>query len=138
MVSRRTKRRSEVSRAMQQNGFDGAISACFGVHILSVGPLTFATPVVDSYCFHATTPHSMPLQKSVKGKLSGRMFSCLYASRRAKTRRSDTQRRHRAAKRARRPSDTPDWLNEKTYRERIQPRLAEVTAPAISTALGIP
>jgi hypothetical protein len=35
------------------------------------------------------------------------------------------------------PSDLPDWLNEETYSEKIQPRLAEVTVPAISTALGI-
>jgi hypothetical protein len=30
-----------------------------------------------------------------------------------------------------------DWLNEQTYREKIQPRLAEITAPAIAKALGI-
>jgi len=31
----------------------------------------------------------------------------------------------------------PEWLNEKTYCEKIQPRLVEVTVPAISKALGI-
>jgi hypothetical protein len=31
----------------------------------------------------------------------------------------------------------PDWLIEQVYREKIQPRLAEVTVPAISTALDI-
>ena len=34
-------------------------------------------------------------------------------------------------------SDTPDWLNEKTYSEKIQPLLAGVTVPAISKELGI-
>ena len=31
----------------------------------------------------------------------------------------------------------PDWLNETTYRDKIQPRLTEVMVPVISTALGI-
>ena len=36
-----------------------------------------------------------------------------------------------------RASDQPAWLDEKTYREKIQPRLAGITIPAIATALGI-
>jgi ribosomal protein L32 len=58
-------------------------------------------------------------------------------SREAEALRAKTQRRHAAALRAWNPSDLPDWLNEETYSEKIQPRLAEVTVPAISTALGI-
>jgi hypothetical protein len=35
------------------------------------------------------------------------------------------------------PSDKPDWLTEKTYREKIQPRLAGITISTISSALGV-
>jgi hypothetical protein len=51
--------------------------------------------------------------------------------------RATTRRRHAAALKAWNPTTLPDWLNEQTYREKIQPRLAEVTVPAISAALGI-
>jgi hypothetical protein len=34
------------------------------------------------------------------------------------------------------PTDKPDWLTEKFYREKIQPRLSGITVPAISSALG--
>jgi hypothetical protein len=51
--------------------------------------------------------------------------------------RSEVQRLHQAAKRAWQPSDLPDWLNEMTCREKIQPRFGELTVPAKSTALGI-
>ncbi len=51
--------------------------------------------------------------------------------------RAATKRRHDAALRNWRISDLPDWLNEETYREKIQPRLVGVSVPAISSALGI-
>jgi hypothetical protein len=35
------------------------------------------------------------------------------------------------------PSGLPHWLTEKVYREKIQPRLCEITVPTISDALGI-
>lgn len=55
----------------------------------------------------------------------------------AEARRGETQRRQHAARRGWRPSDLPAWLNEQAYREKIQPRLREITVPTISTALGI-
>jgi CRISPR-associated protein Cas1 len=51
--------------------------------------------------------------------------------------RAKTRQRHAAALKAWDPTTLPDWLTEQAYREKIQPRLAEVTVPAISTALGI-
>ena len=51
--------------------------------------------------------------------------------------RSKTRRGHIAALKAWEPTTLPDWLTEQAYREKIQPRLAKVTVPAISTALGI-
>jgi hypothetical protein len=55
----------------------------------------------------------------------------------AQKRRSATQRRHEAAKRAWHSSAKPAWLNEGTYLEKIQPRLASTTISAVSSALGV-
>ena len=55
----------------------------------------------------------------------------------AEKKRGETRRQHAAALRAWRPSDQPAWLDEPTYREKIQPRLAGVTVPAIRAALGV-
>jgi hypothetical protein len=35
------------------------------------------------------------------------------------------------------PTDKPEWLDEKAYRESIQPRLASITVPTIMSALSI-
>jgi CRISPR-associated protein Cas1 len=55
----------------------------------------------------------------------------------AETLRAKTQRRHAASIAAWQPADLPDWLNEEAYRTKIQPALADITVPAIRTALGI-
>jgi len=55
----------------------------------------------------------------------------------ARARQAEKQRRHAAAVKSWNPSDKPDWLTEELFREEIQPRLAAVTVPAISSALGI-
>lgn len=55
----------------------------------------------------------------------------------AQARRADTQRRQAVALNAWNPSDKPEWLDEKTYREKIQPRLAEITVPTITSALAV-
>jgi CRISPR-associated endonuclease Cas1 len=86
----------------------------------------------DNYCeVCAVTVTRESLKKAAQ---YGRIAS---HSRKAENRRSETQRRHHAAKRAWLPSRQPAWLTEETYIQKIQPRLAEVTVPAISTALGI-
>jgi hypothetical protein len=58
-------------------------------------------------------------------------------TREAEARRAETQSRQAAARLNWRASDEPAWLDEKSYRERIQPRLAEITVPIISSALGV-
>ena len=55
----------------------------------------------------------------------------------ARARQAEKQRRHTAALKAWHPSDKPDWLNEETYRAKIQPRLSGVKVPVLSSALGI-
>jgi CRISPR-associated endonuclease Cas1 len=51
--------------------------------------------------------------------------------------RSETQRRHEAAKRAWRCSAKPTWPDEETYFQKIQPRLASVTISVLSSLLGV-
>jgi len=55
----------------------------------------------------------------------------------ARARQAEKQRRHAAALKKWHPSDKPEWLNEETYRAKIQPRLTLLTVPAIASALGI-
>ncbi len=55
----------------------------------------------------------------------------------ARGRQAEKQRRHAAALKAWHPSDKPEWLDEETYRRKIQPRLSVITVPALSSALGI-
>ena len=54
----------------------------------------------------------------------------------AEARRAATMRRQEAGKQAWKLSDLPGWLTEKVCREKIQPRLATVTVPAIADAFG--
>jgi CRISPR-associated protein Cas1 len=55
----------------------------------------------------------------------------------ARTRRSETKRRHDLARRSWDPSSVPAWLTSQAYSERIQPRLAALTNSAITSALGV-
>jgi selenocysteine lyase/cysteine desulfurase len=55
----------------------------------------------------------------------------------AEARRAETQRRHSAEQKTWQPSQQPAWLDEETYTQKIQPRLAGITVSAISSALGI-
>jgi CRISPR-associated endonuclease Cas1 len=55
----------------------------------------------------------------------------------AQKRRADSQRRQSAALRSWNPSDKPEWLDESTYRERVQPRLAGITVRTIMSALAV-
>jgi hypothetical protein len=52
-------------------------------------------------------------------------------------RRSETQRRHRAAQQAWSSSTKPTWLREDTYLGKIQPMLAGVPISTLSSTLGI-
>jgi hypothetical protein len=55
----------------------------------------------------------------------------------AQARRADTQRRQNTARKAWKPSEKPEWLNEPFYREQIQPRLATITVPTFVTTLSV-
>jgi len=55
----------------------------------------------------------------------------------AQRRRSAALRRQAAALRVWKPSDKPEWLDEKVYREKILPQLTTVPVPRISSALAV-
>jgi CRISPR-associated endonuclease Cas1 len=55
----------------------------------------------------------------------------------AQARRAETQRRQAAALKSWKPSDKPERLDEKTYREKILSRLAGVTVSTIVSALAV-
>jgi CRISPR-associated endonuclease Cas1 len=55
----------------------------------------------------------------------------------AQSRRAESQLRQVAAQRAWNPTEKPDWLDEKTYRDRVQPRLTRIVLPKIMSALSI-
>ena len=92
------------------------------------------TPIKPDQSYCASCAVTASTAAFVEAARHGRIAA---QSREAQARRAETQRRHAAAKRAWRASDKPAWLDEETYARRIQPRLAGVTVPAISSALGI-
>jgi CRISPR-associated endonuclease Cas1 len=55
----------------------------------------------------------------------------------AQARRSETQRRQQAARKRWKSGSLPDWLDEKFYREQIQPRLAELQVKVIQFELSV-
>lgn len=55
----------------------------------------------------------------------------------AQARRADTQRQQNTARKAWKPSEKPEWLDERFYREQIQPRLAAIIVPTIVTTLSV-
>jgi CRISPR-associated endonuclease Cas1 len=55
----------------------------------------------------------------------------------AQARRAESQRRQAAALKAWNPLDNPNWLDEKFYREQIQPGLRSIEVAAIQAALSV-
>jgi CRISPR-associated endonuclease Cas1 len=58
-------------------------------------------------------------------------------TREAEARRAETQRRQAAALKAWNPGEQPTWLTAEVYRGKVRPKLADMSVPAISSALGI-
>ena len=73
-------------------------------------------------------------EELVKGSYKGRLAS---HSSEAETNRAEKGRRHTAARWAWLPSNQPPWLNEDTYRNKIQPRLARITVRMLASKLGV-
>jgi CRISPR-associated endonuclease Cas1 len=91
-----------------------------------------AIPSSDKYCVSCSPVIST--EALLEAAKHGRVAS---HTPEAEARRGETQSRQHAARRAWQPSDLPEWFNDQTYCQEIQPRLREVTVPTISAALGI-
>jgi CRISPR-associated endonuclease Cas1 len=79
----------------------------------------------------ATKLHTKLLVAAAK---SGRIIG---QDEQAQARRAETQKRHEAAKKTWNTTDQPIWLNELVYREKVLPRLPEVTVRKIASVLAV-
>ena len=84
------------------------------------------------YCLSCAVSYSKEglIEATKLGRIAG-------PSPEARARQAEKQHRHAAAVKAWNPSDPPKWLTLEAYREKIQPRLAGITVPTISSALGV-
>lgn len=89
--------------------------------------------VTAGYDRCTTCKISVCTKELIKAAHNGR----LAAHTRAEAKRGESRRRHAAGLGAWRPSDQPAWLTEETYLRKIQPRLSNVTVPAIRAAIGV-
>lgn len=86
----------------------------------------------NTYC--ATCAVAVRTEELIKAAQKGRIAA---QSSQAQARRAQNRKRNAAAQRAWRQADKPAWLNEETYREKIQPRLSAITIPALMSALDV-
>jgi hypothetical protein len=70
----------------------------------------------------------------VKAAQKGRVAA---QSAEAQASRAENRKRNAAAQRVWRQADKPAWLNERTYQQKIQPRLSAITIPALMSALNV-
>jgi len=86
----------------------------------------------DSYC--AACGVNFSREGLIKAARLGRIAT---HTPKAEALRGATQRRQAAARKAWKPSEKPEWLTEKVYREKIMPRLAQIMVPTISSVLAV-
>ena len=91
-----------------------------------------AIPRGETHCAAcwAKSGSERKLLVAAKGRLTAN-------SAQAQASRAQTRKRNAAAERAWKPSDQPAWLTERVYREQIQPRLTNVSASSLASALGL-
>ena len=113
---------------------------------VSIQPTLTSPPRVDRYCRECGarigrgSDHCAPcaFKRSTTGLIEAAARGRIAAQGEAvQARRSKTQRRHRAAFLAWKPSDLPSWLDENCYRTEIQPRLSQITLSILASKLGI-
>jgi CRISPR-associated endonuclease Cas1 len=95
------------------------------------------------YCGTSVTPGSnycpscaiiFATEQVMKAAKSGRIAA---QSANAQALRADTQLRNATAQHSWDPSVQPAWLNEETYRQKIQPALSKTTTSAVASALHV-
>src|SRR6266478_816484 len=86
----------------------------------------------NTYC--ASCAVAIRTEELTKAAQKGRVAA---QSSEAQASRAANRKRNAAAQRAWRHYDKPTWLNEETYREKIQPRLSGLTIPTLMSALDV-
>jgi CRISPR-associated endonuclease Cas1 len=95
---------------------------------------TCGAKVTEEHRYCPSCAAAVSTEELIKGAQKGRLAS---HSSEAQASRAEKGRRNTAARWAWLPSNQPAWLNEQTYREKIQPRLAGLTVRFIASGLGI-
>jgi CRISPR-associated endonuclease Cas1 len=80
-------------------------------------------------CKIAVTKPAM-IKAAEKGRLSAHTPE-------ADAKRAENRRMNAAAQKAWKPTELPSWLDQEAYKSQIQPRLSDVTVPAIRLAIGV-
>ena len=86
----------------------------------------------DTFCSGCVPEISR--ENLIKAAHAGRIAT---VSDEAQSKRAATQRKQVAARRAWNPADKPNWLDERTYLDKIQPRLKNITVPTIRDVLSV-
>jgi CRISPR-associated endonuclease Cas1 len=89
-------------------------------------------PTDKTYC--ASCAVGVRTEALVKAAQKGRVAA---QSAEAQASRAENRKRNAAAQRVWRQADKPAWLNERTYQQKIQPRLSAITIPALMSALNV-
>jgi len=89
-------------------------------------------PTDKTYC--ASCAVGVRTEALVRAAQKGRVAA---QSSEAQAKRAANRKRNAAAQRAWRQADKPAWLNEETYRDKIQPRLSRISIPALMSALEV-
>lgn len=108
-------------------------------------PSTNVAPALQTVCQNCGTltqggRHCFKCGKEVSGKKLtelAKIGRTVAIGPEAQKKRSDTQHRHEAAKRAWRESPNESWSDPKRYDTEIQPRLGMVKIASIASALGV-
>ena len=91
---------------------------------------------VAKYDFEAEHIEIVKIQKSIRHNVV-RASGIIGHDPIARARRSESQRIQAAARKTWDPKDKPEWLDEKFYREQIQPKLIAIRVPTIQSTLSI-
>ena len=95
---------------------------------------TCGVPIDPTSNYCALCTRSLSRDMMIEAAKLGRIAT---HSPKAEALRGATQHRQQSAIRAWKPSELPEWLTEKAYREQIQPKLASVKISVIMSALGV-
>ncbi len=95
---------------------------------------TCGAKITAGHRFCAICKVAVTTPELIRAAEKGRLLS---HSLEADAKRAENRRRNAAAQKAWLPSDQPAWLDDQTFRRKIQPQLAGVAIPVIRQALGV-